>query len=121
LLIYFVQIYIPTTIFDRTLICDRFVHDIVVRAMLSIGSDDFHQTRLGTAFLSLVPEQSLTVLLTGDTETFRARRDDVREDKTLDRMIDLYDELAGSTEVHCIDASKSPEQIHSEVLELLDQ
>lgn len=119
LLIYFLQIYIPAVLFERTMVCDRFIHDIVVRAMLSIGNDSLYQTYLGAAFLSLVPDQSVIVLLDGDTETFRSRRDDVREDKTLGKMIDLYDELAESTDVHRIDASKSPEQIHAEICDLL--
>lgn len=121
LFVYFFQIYIPTVIFDRTLVCDRFVHDIVIQAMLSTGDDNFYQTFLGDAFLRLVPEQSLIVLLTGDAETLRSRRDDVREDDTLEQMITLYSKLTESKGVHQIDADKSPERIHAEIRECLDQ
>jgi len=120
LFIYLVQIYIPTKLRGRTLVCDRFIHDILVRAMLSTDDDSLHQTYLGTAFLSLVPEQSVTVLLIADTEVFRSRRDDVREDKSLDRMISLYDIVAESTDVYRIDASKDPKEIHAEILELIE-
>ncbi|MBX0297776.1 hypothetical protein [Haloarcula nitratireducens] len=106
-------------IFGRTLVCDRFVYDIVVSVMLSIDDDEFYRTFVGDLFLRLIPDRSCTILLTTDAEYLRPRRDDVRSDETLPRMVELYDELADYNGIQRIDATKPSEQIHEEIVDRL--
>lgn len=119
-LYYFFRIYIPTAIHGKTIVCDRFVVDVIVRIMLSIGDEEFYRRTLGSLFLRLVPEDSLTVLLTTEPEILRERRDDVRADDTLDRMVEWYDTLAVARSIKTVDASEPPEEIHEEILALIE-
>jgi thymidylate kinase len=119
-LVYLVRIHLPTVVRGRTLVCDRFVHDIVVHAMLSTGDDTFHRSFVGRSFLKLIPAESVAVLLTTDVETLRARRDDVRADATLRCQVELYDELATTLGVPRIDASNPPDEIHEAVLGVVE-
>ncbi|QIO24116.1 hypothetical protein [Haloarcula sp. JP-L23] len=118
-LFYVFQIYIPTVVFGRTLVCDRFVYDIVVSVMLSIDDDEFYRTFIGDLFLRLIPDRACIILLTADAEYLRPRRDDVRSDDTLPQMVELYDELAEVNGIRKIDATKSKEQIHQEIIDQL--
>ena len=117
---YVLRVHLPGFVFGRTIVCDRFVHDIVIRVMLSTGDERFHRSVVGGLFLRMVPKNTTVVLLTADTETLRSRRDDVREDETLARMVDLYDELAAVRNIRRIDASDSPERIHEEILRQIE-
>lgn len=117
---YLFRIRLPHMVFGRTFVCDRFVHDIVVRVMLSTGDDEFHRSAVGRWFLQMVPERSTVFLLTADVETLRSRRDDVRQDETIERMVKLYDELATDLNIRRIDATDSPERIHEEILAQID-
>lgn len=119
-LLYFVEVFVPGRIFGRTLVCDRYIHDILIRVMLSTDDDEFHRSFVGRLFLRLISQNSRAVLLTADADTLRSRRDDVREDETLERMIKLYDELAAYRGIQRIDASAPPEQIHEKIRSLLD-
>ena len=119
-LLYLLQIRLPAVVSGRTLVCDRYVHDILVRVMLSTGDSKFHRSFVGRLFLRLVSDRTRTVLLTADPETLRSRRDDVREDETLERMVKLYDELAAFRGIQRVDASAPPEQVNDQIRGLLD-
>jgi energy-coupling factor transporter ATP-binding protein EcfA2 len=74
---------IPRWFSNRTIVCDRFVHDTLVGVMISTHRWSFLDSLVGRLFLRLIPADAAVIVINGDEEILRSRRDDVREDETL--------------------------------------
>lgn len=119
-LMYITRILFPLIILNKSIVCDRYVHDILISLMISINDDTLYRSFVGRLFFRMVPDESLVVVLLADEETLRPRRDDVREDETLSRMIELYKKIATSQNLQILRADQPPERIHDELLRFID-
>lgn len=111
----FFKVYIPVFIFKRNIIYDRFIYDTMVDLMVSTGIY-IGESFSGKLFLSLIPRNSISILLITDVETLRQRRDDVMYDKALEQKIDRYHKLSEKFNIPVVDANQPVENVHKEIL-----
>ncbi len=103
----------------KIIVCDRFVYDILVDLMISIGERDLNRKNIGHRFTMLIPPNTKTVILLGNEETLRSRRDDVEMDKTLLEKIFLYRKIAEDQGLPIIDASLPINVIHGMIADII--
>lgn len=113
-------VYFYTYFTDTVVLCDRFVYDTLVDVMVSVGEYDLHTSRLGRMFLTLIPEETETVLLLAEPEVLRTRRVDVEVDNTIDTKVELYTRLADTYDITVVDASQPIDTIADEIDDAVD-
>jgi len=105
------KLYIPIKVFNRNIVCDRFIYDTIVDLMVSTRNYKIYKSRIGELFLSLIPRDSITLMLIADEETLKNRRDDVMYDKNLNLKIIFYKKIAQEFDIPMIDANLSIEKV----------
>lgn len=112
------KVYIPIKLFKKTIICDRFVYDTLVDLMVSTGNYEIYNSIIGKLFVKLIPKNSKTIMLMADEDVLRQRRDDVREDKTLNLKIKLYRELSDEFGLPVVNAGLSVDEVYLKIVEM---
>jgi len=113
------RVYFPLLL-GFTVICDRFVYDILVDLMVALRRDDgYHSTRVGRLFLSLLPRGTKAILLDLDVDCIRERRDDLKGDSTLRLRRRIYLRLAKDRGIPVVTSLGSVEETRREILELI--
>jgi thymidylate kinase len=87
------KIYLPLWL-GRTLVCDRFVVDILVDLMVGLRDEHFDQRLPGRLFLALLPEDTQIVILDLDTRTARQRSRELEGDRSHPRRRAMYLDMA---------------------------
>lgn len=118
---YGVKIALPRKFFSTTIVCDRYIHDIIVHIMISIDDEQFLFTRVGRGFLWLVPQDALSILLITDPEQLRDRRDDIRADMTIDDQVHYYRWLADYLGIPSLDTSAPQDDVLQELISTLEE
>jgi thymidylate kinase len=77
----------------KTIICERFVLDMLVDISLAFNKD-MHHTIVGKLFLHLLPVQTHIIILDLDVDTVRERRADLRLDKRLAERLAAFRRLS---------------------------
>lgn len=90
----FFKIDIPRKIFNKTIVCDRFIFDTIVDLMISTRNANFQETVPGSLLSGMVPKDTITFFLRTDYDILVKRRDDIKADLNLMDRINHYDELA---------------------------
>jgi thymidylate kinase len=109
---------IPSILFGRVIVCDRFVVDAVIDIMIDTRGYSFHKSRMGFKFLKLNPTESVNVVLTSDLGTILARRSYLVGDRTLEKRIELYATLARDLGIRSIDGSRKIEEVAGDLRRL---
>lgn len=78
----------------RTLVCERFVLDMLVDLAVAFNDPDFHLRMPGRLFLRLLPGRAMIIILDVDVETIRQRRADLRVDRRLSARLGAFRCLA---------------------------
>jgi predicted nucleotidyltransferase len=104
---------------EKTIICERFVLDMLVD--LSIAFDDhlFIENIPGRLFLRLLPKNSFVVILNLDQGTLRKRRFDLVFDRKLNRRIQEFESLASWYLFPMISTKRNVNEVNNKVLQLL--
>jgi hypothetical protein len=76
-----------------TVVCDRFVPDILVDLMTDIADDRLYEKLVGRLILGLAPRNSLFVSLRVSERTAWSRKDDIPELEYLNRRKRVYNLL----------------------------
>lgn len=111
----FTKYYIPVKILKKNIIYDRFLFDTLIDLMISTGKHKLYKSRIGDLFSKLVPVDGVTILLIGNEDELRKRRDDVKHDKCLSLKIKLYKEISEKYEISTIKTNGSEQQVHQEI------
>ncbi len=101
-------------ILGRTVICDRYVLDLLVENMA-----DLHDTpttsRIGHRLLKLLPQPDLAFLIEVNPEVAFRRKPDMPTLAHFSERIVLYHKLAESMGIERIDGNQTPEAIHNRI------
>jgi len=89
-----------------TVVCDRFIHDIIVDTMVDINDFSFHMTLPGQLVLKLVPPSAVVVLLDVDEKIAFQRKGDIPYLKYLTGRKKLYLSLATYLKILIIDTEQ---------------
>lgn len=110
-----VKVYIPTKVFKRTVICDRWIPDILIDIEIDTGKRNFKETLGGKLFTRLLPSQTLLLHINREKELIKHCRLENTVDKNFEKRFKLYNEF-NSCQKFCIidnngDINSSIEQI----------
>lgn len=114
------RMYIPMWL-GYTIVCDRFIYDILVDTMYAIDDNKFHQKKFGRLFLSMIPRKTTSVLLDVDEEIIKERRPDLAGDFTLPHRKDLYLTLAGDLAIPIVTPDGTVEATQRNLLSFLEK
>ena len=110
---------IPTFLFRRIIVCDRFAIDAMVDIMTDTRQSSFHESRLGHKFLRLTPRKSVNIVLITDLHTILTRRSDLVVDRTLSMRTNLYTMLARDLGFQEINGSREVSEIAGDLRRLV--
>jgi hypothetical protein len=87
------HIHLPR-MFGKTIVCERFVLDMIGDLSIALGESDFHKRLPGWLYLQLLPADASIIILTLDIEKIRKRRKDLRYDRRLQARLETFATLA---------------------------
>lgn len=116
-----VKIRIPA-VFGRTIVCDRFVIDTIVDVAIAEGDTTFFQSATGTALMRLVPNRTMTVVMTDQPEVLMNRRAEIPSKAEISHKIDLYFAVAASIGIKPLDChNRTIAEVSEMILERVDE
>jgi thymidylate kinase len=114
------MVYIPI-MRGSVLVCDRYVHDLLVDLMADTGNSDLHIRMVGRLMLKLVPRGSLTFVLDADEDTILKRKSDIPSMQYLRRRRQLYRLIANYLDLPSVNCSQPFDAVHTALVRLIRQ
>jgi thymidylate kinase len=108
------KIHIPLSL-GRTIVCDRFVHDVLIDIMIGIRDEQLYESAVGRLFLQLVPNQAKVVCIDSPAETVFKRRPELKYDSPWQKRRALYRELSAVEGIPIVDNSQSIQATEEEL------
>jgi dTMP kinase len=105
-------VYIPM-MSGVVLVCDRFLHDLIIDLMVDTGSSTLHKRMVGKLILHLVPRQSLVFVLDVDESIILMRKNDIPSMDYLRKRRKLYRLLAAYLDLPLLDCSQPFDVVHN--------
>jgi thymidylate kinase len=99
----------------KTIVCERFVLDMVADLTLALKDPDFHLKLPGRWFFELLPANAQIFILDLDWKTLRSRRADLQIDRKLSRRLKIFRLLAADRSLRVLWGKKPIEEIQSEI------
>jgi thymidylate kinase/predicted nucleotidyltransferase len=112
------KLYLPLML-GRSVVCDRFVADILVDLMLALNDPDFFCRAPGKLFLALLPSKAQVVVLDIETDLARQRSPDLRGDRTHAQRRQAYLRLAERLGWPVVNNAQPLENVSTELREKL--
>lgn len=112
------KVYLPLWA-GRTLVCERFVLDMLVDLALAVGDDRFYARLPGKLFPRLLPAKARTLALDLDPPAIRARRPDLASDRLLPQRLAAFRALAAGCGLPLISSRPPVEQVNAQIWQRL--
>jgi len=112
-----IKVYLPLAL-GRTIVCERFVLDMLVDMSVAFGDSELYRRLPGRLYPLLLPRRSAIAILDLDAETVRDRRKDLRIDWRLDTKLNTYRRLANTLQLPLLANSDSISCLFFQVCEL---
>ena len=87
------KVYLPLSL-GHTIVCERFVFDMIVDLMVAFDDYSVHQGLPGKLYLSLMPRETVVIVLDLDADTIRKRRADLQIDRRLEARLNAFRRLS---------------------------
>lgn len=113
---------LPHLLRGRIVVCDRYLHDSIIRVAVLGGSDASQlpqQLRLLRWYR--VPQTTLGFLIDVPSEVAYNRKDDIPDIEYLQRRVPLYHAAAAQLKMHIVDGTKTPDEIAALIWETVSQ
>ena len=110
------KIYLPI-MRGKTVICERFVLDMLVDLSIACGDPHLHLRYPGKLYLHLLPREKKIFILDLDSETIRFRRRDLTVDTRLQNRLDAYRSLAEDLPLPILSSINPPNQLSNLVFQ----
>lgn len=112
------QVYVPIWLgFD--VLCDRFIHDVLVDTMIDIDDLKLHKARVGQLMLKLVPSFSTIVMFDINERIASERKNDIPHLEYLVSRRRLYHELSSFLNIPIINTDKPFNSVHEDLLQMM--
>jgi thymidylate kinase len=95
---------------------DRYVIDAIIDLMIETGNRHLHKGFFGKMLLSLIPKDSIIILIDVDEYTAFSRKRDIPNIDYLTQRRELYQELANYLKIPIINGGKSRENVYDEII-----
>lgn len=112
------QVYIPIWR-GSVVICDRFIHDILVDTMIDINNLRLYNALVGQLILKLIPSFSMVVMLDISEATASQRKNDITHLEYLVVRRRLYHEIAFYLKIPIINTDKPFNLVHKDLREIV--
>lgn len=99
-----IRIRIPIAL-GITVVCDRYVIDSLIDLMIATKDRTLSNSWVGVMLYSLMPKNSVTVIIVDQPSTLRRRRGDISIDVALEERVELYSSIGDELRVPVIDAN----------------
>jgi hypothetical protein len=100
------KVHIPLWL-GRTIVCDRFVHDVLIDIMIGIRDERLYEKTVGRLFLRLVPGRAEVVCIDSPAEVVFKRRPELKHDTPWLMRRALYRHLSEVAGIPIVDNSQS--------------
>jgi thymidylate kinase len=114
----FLQVYV-SLLFEYTVVCDRFVYDILVEIMADVNDNKLHHKLIGRLILRLKPRSAVVFLMDVDEMTAFRRRYDVPNLRYLTRRRNDFRLIAEHQNIPIINANQPFFLVHKEITQQL--
>ncbi|HXF64901.1 MAG TPA: hypothetical protein VNK95_24960 [Caldilineaceae bacterium] len=112
------RIYLPLWR-GRTIVCERFVLDMVVDLALAVGDPRFHVRLPGRLFRRLLPRRAQIAILNLDAATLRARRADLEADRRLEERLLGFERLISDYKLPALSSRLPVEEVNRQIRNLV--
>jgi len=109
------KVTIPMRIFDKTIVCDRFIYDTIVDLVISTGHNLLSGSEITKLYLSLIPHNCQIFMLSGEVATLRTRRDDIKFDKALQKRIAIYNIISRKYSISTLNSGLPIDRIQNTI------
>jgi len=114
------KIYLPI-MRGKTVICERFVLDMLVDLSIACGDPHIHLRYPGKLYLHLLPRETKIFILELDRETIRYRRRDLSVDQRLQDRLDAYHSLAEDLSLPILSSIIPPNELRNLVFQSVSE
>jgi hypothetical protein len=88
-----VKVYVPVFVFRQTVICDRWIPDILVDMAIDTGKTELARDTIWLLFWKLVPKAARTFVIVRDTQDLLGCREENRLNRHFQTRLDMYEDL----------------------------
>ena len=114
-----IYIYVPLWL-GKTIVCERFVLDMIVDLSVAISDVNFHKKYPGKLFQQILPPQTKIILLDLDPDTIRERRRDLEGDRNLEARLHYYRILRDDLSLTEFSSQMTVEEISGKLIDEID-
>jgi thymidylate kinase len=112
------KIYVPLWL-GNTIVCERFVMDMLVDLAVAFDDGDIHLRLPGRLYMDLLPRDTVAILLDLDSGTIRERRADLRADRRLEACLQAFRSMATAYPVPVLSSRVSVEEVNQNIEEMI--
>ena len=113
---YFFKVFIPMRLCGRYIICDRFVHDVLIDFIMESKDFDLHDRLIRKLLFSLIPKDARILLVETDLDTILERKPDVTVyDEDFETRFDEYRRLACIYDLEVVDNNRAKDEVFADI------
>jgi thymidylate kinase len=105
---------------DLTVVCDRFIPDIIVDLMADVDDDKIYKKRIGQYMFRLIPKPLFTICLDVTEETAQKRKKDIPGLEYLTRRRRLYHLVSSELGIPVVNAEEPFPSVQRRLVELTE-
>ena len=113
---YFFKAFIPMAVFGKVIICDRFVHDVLIDFMMESRDFDLQNKVIAKLLFLLIPKNAKMLLLKTDIKNILQRKPDVvAYDENFEARFAVYDRLDEIYDLEVVDNNRPQRQVFVDI------
>jgi hypothetical protein len=112
------RVYIPLWL-GSTLVCERFVWDMLVDLAVAFDDGDIHSRLPGRLYMHLLPRDTVVILLDLDAGTIRGRRADLQADRRLEARLQAFRSMAFIYSIPVLSSRISIEEVNQSIEKMI--
>ncbi len=105
---------------DDVILFDRFSLDTLADLMVSTQNYNLHKSKVGKAFINLLPDNLKLIILEVEEDVIRKRKLDTLYDKNLAAKIKVYKILSNDLNLKVIDNNRDIKSVKKEIKEFIN-
>lgn len=100
----------------RTVVCERFVLDMLVDLAVAFDDPQIHRRLPGRLFLRLIPRGAALAVLDLDAQTARSRRPDLQSDQRLEERLRIFRMLGSDLSLRVFSSAQPIHELNDQLL-----
>ena len=117
---YFLKVWTPLKL-GYIVVCDRWIHDILIDVAIDTSNSDFIYTLIGRLLYRFAPKANLILLLDAADQTLNERRPEGRLDPYTEERRSLYRSFGNSSKIYLINSDVRRDIMWKNVLNLIER